>query len=475
MRRAAVAATVAAMLGAQLLIAGGSQASTPRRSVTQLKIVNYYPAAAGWTRMWTSYSHARTASDFHAIASLGANAVRIIVQPQAVGYPTVSSTMLSRFHDMLSLAARNGLSVQLTLFDWWQGYTDLAGSRTWLHSLLAGESHNTTIALVELQNEIPTGSTAAMAWARAMLPELATVLPAVPRTLSASGASGLAGVVAVATGMPLTALDVIDVHYYGDPAQAAVTLSAARAAAAGRPVIIGEAGRTSMGAGGEEAQAHFFRVLGLVAHSMGLPAPSPWTLSDFTPTAGPRPMPAAEYHYGLRRTNGTWKPVAAVVRTMFAGQLSLDEDSGFERERNGGPVLGSWTRFDTVDGAGVVQHRITRSGTSAVCFSNTRGSAVAVPSVTQAFPVLRAGQLFRASAWVRRAHAGGVERIALAWFARDGHYIGQAQSVAARGQDRWQRLTVSAVAPAAAVRVSVHLKAADESGRACYDDAVVNG
>lgn len=473
MRRAAMATAVAALLGVQLLVAAGSHAAPPRRSVTQLKIVNYYPAAAGWTRMWTSYSQTRTASDFHAIASLGANAVRIIVQPQAVGYPTVNSTMLSRFHDMLTLAAKNGLSVQLTLFDWWQHYTDLAGSRTWLHSLLAGESRNTTIALVELQNEIPTESTVAMAWARTMMPELSRVLPGVPRTLSASGASGLGGVLSLAADMPVSALDVIDVHYYGDPSMSAVTLSAAKAAAAGRPVIVGEAGRTSLGSGGEEAQAQFFRVLGLVTHTLQLPPPAPWTLSDFTASGPPHSMNPTEYHYGLRRTNGTWKPVASVVRALFAGQVPVNSDGSFEREHNGAPVLGSWTRFDTADGAAVVEHTVTRTGTSAVCFSGTRGGDAAVPSVMQSFPVLSPGRWFTASAWVRRLNGAGSERIALAWFDRNGRYLGQSQSPRATTQGRWQRLTVTAPAAVGAVRVAVHLKAARESGRACYDDATI--
>ena len=321
-RQPKIAAAVTAVLGVQMLMAAASPAAPTRRPVAQLRIVNYYPAAAGWTRMWTSYSHPRTAADFRAIRSLGANTVRIIVQPQAVGYPRVSSPMLSRFHDMLEMAARDGLSVQLTLFDWWQRYGDLVGSRAWIHSLLAGEGRNPTIALVELQNEIPTSSSAAMSWARAMLPELTKVLPGVPRTLSASGASGLGGVLAVATGMPPTALDVIDVHYYGDPTKAALTLVPAQVAAAGRPVIVGETGRSSYGTGGEDAQARYFRALGLVTQRLGLPPPAPWTLSDFYPSASPLRMGSAAYHYGLRRTDGNWKPVASVVRALFAGQLT---------------------------------------------------------------------------------------------------------------------------------------------------------
>jgi hypothetical protein len=91
--------------------------------------MNYYPADDGWTNMWTSYSHDKTVSDFQAIASLGANTVRIIVAPAAMGYPTVTSTRLAEFRDMLAVASAQGLSVQLTLFDMWHNYTDITGSQ----------------------------------------------------------------------------------------------------------------------------------------------------------------------------------------------------------------------------------------------------------------------------------------------------------------------------------------------------------
>src|SRR4051794_14156053 len=71
--------------------------ATGRLPISQLKIMNYYPADAGWTLMWSSYSHDRTVSDFQAIASLGANTVRIIVQPNAIGYPTPTTAMLANF------------------------------------------------------------------------------------------------------------------------------------------------------------------------------------------------------------------------------------------------------------------------------------------------------------------------------------------------------------------------------------------
>lgn len=307
----------AAVVAAAGLIFSGpapaGAAPTVRLPISHLRLMNYYPADAGWSLMWRSYSHTRTSRDFAAIRTLGANAVRVIVQPSAVGYPVVQPRMLARFHDMLATARARGLSVQLTLFDWWGGYGDLAGSRRWLRSLLVGEQHDPTIALVELKNEIPA-SPAALKWARELLPALSSDLPGVPRTVSTSASNGVAGMAMQAT-LPV---DVLDVHYYGDPTRAGGLLHAAVALAAGRSVIVGETG-VSTAQVSEAAQAHFFATMAAAAAAAGIPPPAPWVLSDFTsraiPAGGNRAI--SQYRFGLRRLDGTWKPAAAVVRSAF--------------------------------------------------------------------------------------------------------------------------------------------------------------
>lgn len=436
--------------------------------------MNYYPAGAGWSEMWTHYSHARTAADYRAIASLGANAVRVIVQPNAVGYPTVKPSMLSRFHDMLATARTYHLSVQLTLFDWWANYGDIAGSKQWVHSLLSGERANATIALVELRNELPVQSTPALNWARTMLPVLHQALPHAPRTVSAAGTAGVAGIVTLVQGIPRSMLDVIDVHYYGEAAAAMPAIRAAQNVAGGRPVIIGEAGTsTADGHGADEAQARFFRMLGTIAASANLPPPAPWVLSDFTSSGIPGGADRYQYHYGLRRTDGSWKPAAAVVRKMFAGAPLANWDGGFERESNGSPVLGSWRRFDPSDGLGVITGAVRRTGRTAVCFNGTSGRPGAVPSVEQAFPVLHSGGLVRVTGYVHRSLPTGTEHISLAWFNARGRYLGQSESLPAVGSGSWLPLTVTAAAPATATLVQVHLKSAYDPGRACFDDVDV--
>ncbi len=439
--------------------------------------MNYYPADAGWTLMWTHYSHARSAADFQAIASLGANAVRVIVQPSALGYPTVDPTMLANFRDLLSTARSARLGVQLTLFDWWSSYADVAGSEAWLRSLLAGQSGNPTIALVELQNEIPIGNASAIAWAQALMPYLSTVLAGVPRTLTVAGSTGTAGIATLLGDLPSSSIDVVDVHYYGDASGAADVIRAAQSVAGSRPVLVGEAGlSTPDGAAGEEAQARFYRLIERTTVALGVPPAAPWTYTDFTATGIPNNPDPTEYHFGLRRVDGTWKPAAAVVKESFGGVVDNDLDGGFEREtNNGGARLGDWTPYDAADGLGQVAGDLVRTGVQSVCFSATSGHSAAVPSVMQKLPVLTGGERFTVTTYVDRLLPTGSERVALAWFSSTGVYLGQVESAVATGSNTWQQLTVSGAAPVGAGTVQVHLKAAYESGRACYDDTTISG
>ena len=478
-RRSVVAGLVsAAALATALPLAGVAPASATatRLPVNQLRIMNYYPADAGWTGMWSSYSHDRTAADFRAIASLGANTVRLIVQPAAVGYPIVRPAAASAFADAVRTASDAGLSVQLTLFDWWSSYRDVTGSRRWLQSLLDPQRGNPSIALVELQNELPLGNVNALSWAKSMLPFLRVVLPGVPRTLSAAGTTGVAGIRRLLATFGPTLVDVADVHFYGDAANAAASIEAAKAAAGGRPVIVGEAGMsTADGPAGEIAQARFFGVVAQTTKALGVPAAAPWVLSDFTATGIPYQTATAQYHYGLRRVDGSWKPAAAVVRAAFRGTATGNLDGGFEQEDSSGATrFGAWTPYAATLGRAFVGHTLVRTGTSSMCFTGTTSTLAAVPSVEQALPVLSAGRRITATGYVDRLAGTGDERIALGWFDADGHYLGQTESTRATGDSAWQQLRVSALAPAGAAVVQVHLKAGDETGLACYDDVAVS-
>jgi len=299
--------------------------------VADLKEVNYYPATAGWTYMWTRFDPASIDRDFARIHSLGANTVRIIIQPMVFGFPTVRPVMADRLSKVIGLAAKHSLRVHVTLFDWWSQYTDVHGSKEWVSSLLSRYRHDQRIAVVELHNEVSPQDHKAVAWVRAMLPYLSTVLPGTLRTVSTPSVPPKAFAMFTRE-LRNSPPDFWDYHYYG-PARAAYSvLRSVKAAAAHRPLFIGETGystdqKPGSQAAQERAQAAYYRSVFAAAEALRLPAPAPWILSDFLPWAIPLQSPAArkpaQYGYGLFQQNGTPKPAAGVVSRAFSGSERL--------------------------------------------------------------------------------------------------------------------------------------------------------
>ena len=73
--------------------AGASGPSVAPLALQELKLVDYFPAGASWTNMWTDFQPAQVQADFATIKALGANAVRLTIDPYTVGWPTVSPIM----------------------------------------------------------------------------------------------------------------------------------------------------------------------------------------------------------------------------------------------------------------------------------------------------------------------------------------------------------------------------------------------
>jgi hypothetical protein len=294
--------------------------------VQDLKEVNYYPAAGGWTYMWSHFDPAAIDRDFARIRALGANTVRLIIQPSVFGFPIVHPVMANRLSEVLRLAARHSLRVHLTLFDWWSHYTDIRGSQEWVSSLLSRYRDDRRIAVLELQNEVKPQNPEAMAWVKRLLPYLSTVMPGTLRTVS-SGSVPPQVFALLTHALRNSPPDFWDYHYYGPAGDAYAVLSQIKALAAPRPLFVGETGESTTGtpggqAAGEQAQAAYYRAVFSAAAALRLPEPAPWTLNDFYSRAIP-PSPAAaepaQYGYGLFQLNGTPKPAAAVVRRAFSG------------------------------------------------------------------------------------------------------------------------------------------------------------
>jgi endo-1,4-beta-mannosidase len=306
-----------------------SRATTARRApsspLANVRLVNYYPADHGWSRMWLQWDPATIRADFGRIAAMGGNAVRLVLQYDAFGYPTPTTAMTSRLASAVSMASQSGLRVQLTLFDSFRSYGDVAGSRRWAGAVLAPYRGDTRIVFVELQNEIDARNASAMAWARQMIPY---VRWAAARPVAISGQEygtwNLRGFSDLVKALGSARPDIFSFHLYGSPNDAATKLTWAKKLAAPTPLFIGEAGQpTSELATAasdpvrEQWQLYFFKVVEHEASVLGLPPAAPWILRDFVPGTLGSNVAGRQYHFGLVRVDGSAKPAYVWLSSYF--------------------------------------------------------------------------------------------------------------------------------------------------------------
>jgi endo-1,4-beta-mannosidase len=300
--------------------------STVAASLRTIRLVNYYPAYHGWSRMWFEWDPQAIWDDFRAIRAMNANAVRLILHVDVFGYPIPSLTMTERLASAVSMAEAQGLRVQLTLFDNWSQYGDLENSKRWARAILAPYEADTRIALVEVKNEMDPRDTAAMKWARAMIPYMRGVarrpVVASARVFGADSLYGFGRLVKAlqGTGRP----DAYSFHYYGPHAEARQRFASARSLAGTTPIWIGETGFADATYASappdpekENEQAFYLYQVELAAGDLGLGAAAPWTLRDFAPGTLTSTSPGYEYRMGLIRLDGTRKPAYDAVKLVF--------------------------------------------------------------------------------------------------------------------------------------------------------------
>lgn len=440
------------------------------------RVASYFRVDAGWTKLWRDWRPDLLAADLRHVASLRANTVRAIVSPSVFGYPRPTAPYAGRLRAFVSLAARQGLRVQLTLFDWWYDWGDLRGSRTWARELLAPYVGDPRIASVEVKNELVL-KPHTIAWARAMIPFVRGVLRrATPVTISVSGTDPVRQLERLERGLAPVRPDAFDIHYFGGGGERALgVLTRAKLVAAPTPLVVGETGYSSTtlttGYGGvprtssaqEAAQAHFLAALAWAARAAGIPPPGVWTLNDLFPAAVPDRVVREtdpELHYGLFRTDGTAKPAAAVVRAAFSDAPPLAFNEGFEEAvtaEAGAPVPAQWSmQGDRVSFAsdtdvartGRASARITPVGTGSGSFS------ISPPNGG-----LRGGERVAVGAWARGADTGGRVFTVVEWLDDAGRLVGHAASRASQPGVTWRRQLVTARAPRRAAYLRVALVA----------------
>lgn len=450
-----------------------------------LREMNYYPAANSWASMWSSWNSTTIDGDLGRIAALHANTVRVIIQAGTFGYPTPQATMMDHLAQLVSLAQNHGLRVQITLFDWWNAYTDVAGSKQWASAVVAPYAGDPRVAFFELQNEIDPTNGTALGWAQQMIPYLQSIARGTPVTVSVSTQYGIAGLRTIASTLQAAPPSFYDYHYYGAAESAYANLQAAMQAVAPASLFIGETGFSSAlsntSIGGlptttpalEAYQDYFYRAVANAARTLGLPQVSPWNLTDFIP--GTLTWVAAgspEYNFGLYRTDGSAKPVAASVSSAF-GSGTVDTSFNNSFETCAGPAPALWRLFHGSEAQFACDTTVAHSGSASARISNSSGDSSGVPAffLSPTGVHVVPGQKYSAGVWARGQNATGTTQIAIAWFDGSGNYLGTAASQALpTGTTSWTQLSATATAPAGAVFVQIHCKSAYNAGSAWFDD-----
>ncbi|MDH6132181.1 hypothetical protein P3T37_001566 [Kitasatospora sp. MAA4] len=429
----------------------------------KLHLLNYYPSAAPWTALWTDWDPDRIGADFAAIAGLGANAVRIVLQPEVFGYPTPSADRLAQLRRSVELAAQHGLSVQLTLFDWWDGYPDTAGSDRWARAVLAPYRDDPRIAFVELKNEVDPADRPTAAWLRHELPVVRQAAGGTPVTVSVTGPDPVARLRTLRTVLAGDPPDFYDLHYYGAAGAARATFEAAEAAVAPAALFVGETGAATGPPLSEAAQDLYLRSVEWAATSAGLPDAAPWIFQDLIAADVPAGAErgASALSFGLLRTDGTAKPAAAAVRALFQGR-SVDPAFNGDFGQGLGRSPADWSP-NAVGGA-----EADWDQGSAVLARTADSSTFTVTPVLQP---TAAGEPVRMTAWARGERSTGQNRIAITWYDRLGRYLGEDDSpVLPAGTTPWRLLTVDSAAPRCAAFAALALKSQHDTGQARFDD-----
>jgi hypothetical protein len=456
----------------------------------QLKVVSYYPTNAGWTEMWTDWQPDVVAADFARARALDANTVRAIIQPDTFGWPHPSPLYVQRLAQFVSLAAGQGLHVQLTLFDWWYRWAEVRESKQWVRALLTPYVADPRIAFIELRNEIlPKRETDR--WARNLIPYVrGLMLGATPVTLSVAGRDPVAQLARLKQGLGNVQPDFYDLHYFGGEGGATSyeVFARAKAIAAPTPLWIGETGYATLpdasGYGGipettsaqEAAQSRFFESVDWAARANGLPADGIWVLDDLTPAAVPDHVAHEndpELHYGLYRVDGTAKPGSEIVRDSFDGAAPVGFDGGFEDavpSGSGIPVPADWqmsghnvvfTRDPTVAASGVASARMAPYG----------GGGTGSFSIVPPDGGVGGGQPITVTASAERADPNGEVFVVLEWHDGANRLLRRdASPLLPADATTWTSLTVSGDAPRDAAYARVDLVARDVTAPVWFDD-----
>lgn len=464
---------------------GGKPQSVPSATsplasqLAGLHLMDYYPSDAAWTYMWTKWNPTHIDDDFTKIKAIGANSVRLNIEPSTFGYPQPTTAMTDELAAAIKSAAAHDLTVQLTLFDWWSAFTDTSGSDQWVKALLAPYRSDSEISFIDVKNEIEPSDSSAMTWLEHELPVVKQVVGRVPVTVSVTGPSILGNLASVRKQLTGEQPDFYDIHYYDQAEHALATFQQAKSLVSPLPLFIGETGKTTGNAPpniADEQQDLYLRSVEWAAQTAGLPNAAPWIFQDIESAAVPSNASESdgELDYGLYTVSGDPKPSATSVKALFQhGSIPPGINGDFLVGK--GTDVADWTPVRANNDAVLAwDATVGHDAAGSVRLSHTGTSADGNPAYV-ATPVVQptsAGQTFEMTAWAKGDDATGENRIAICWFDANDNYLSETDSpVLPSGTTDWQWLTVTSKSPKGAAYELIYLKSGGNTGTVYFDDA----
>ena len=491
MKRFRLLIVVVALLG--LSFGAGPSKDAAAGPVLPLREISYYPKDYAWSEFWRDWPQAKLQmdADLDAIEGLGANTVRIFLQPDVFGYPIPNNISASYFDEALALIDAHHLKAHVNLFDCWQSWGDASGSQTWLQSLVQPHRNDARIAVWELRNEVGLDKPEIRAWMQAMFPYLKAQAGSTPCTVSVSNVEWLDDVKDLTSSTPP---DIYSLHWFPDVVSWTrpfpAVIDRARELIGTAPLLIGEFGLSTYSYS-DVGQADLYTDVLFYAGQKGIANLGVWTLNDFLPgTVGcDGPLKNEELYFGLYRSDGSPKPAVPVLPAAFHGHPPSRpspvrmHDTSFEDPNYYSGYLGyldNWWPWDEhVPWTGT--HWETQDCTIA---HSGRCSVRLSPSVTMTVglhnvPALQVedGRVFNLEGYVQTRNLHGFAELALSWFDESGNsgWLGNtdSQPITAVNLAQWTRISIRGVRPpdgAKYVEVFIKMNSTDAASAVWFDD-----
>lgn len=285
---------------------------------------NYYPQEHPWDTFNIEMGDDTYQADMELLKSIGTNSIRIFLQYEDFGGPSVSQDKLDQLKKLMDSAEDSGIGIILTLFDFYSDYRLDTWTQTDHHtrSIISAVSNHPALLAYDIKNEPDLdfddrGKSLVLGWLLHQINVIRSIDDGHPITIGWSTAESAVNL--------SDEVDFVSFHYYKSAEEFGSTLSSLKDALGhSKPVLLSEFGMTSYRGAwnpiqfSESKQAAYLTsiISQCQEYNIGYLA---WTLYDFpdipTQVVGSLPWRKAyQQHYGLINLQGEPKQAYELIK-----------------------------------------------------------------------------------------------------------------------------------------------------------------